>query len=484
MTVGTQSRLVAGLDIGTQGVRALVVAADGSVLARATQAIETSYPTGGAEQDPESWWRAACACLRTATAALGSARDNLAAISITSTSGTICLLDANGAPLGPALLYSDRRATAEATGLNNTAATLCARLGYRFDPSFGLPKLLWLSHNAPERLAAARHIAHSADVISGRLTGVYGISDWSHALKSGYDLLDPRWPEEVLDSLGELSIKLPTIVAPGTIIGDVTPAAADESGLPRGIKVVAGMTDGCTAQIAGGASEPGAWLSVLGTTLVFKGVSPQLLGDPLGRVYAHRHPEGYWLPGAASNSGGGALARRFPGADLATLDAQAAALSPTEVICYPLEGRGERFPFVAPTAEGFLIGAAEGSAEHYCAILEGIAYIERLAYETLADLGYPITGPIRTAGGGAKSPVWLQIRADVLGRPLIVPQEVEAAFGAAVIAAGAGIYPGLSAAGRAMCRSRVEIQPGAKYRQYEAGYTRFREALMKRGFLR
>jgi xylulokinase len=380
-------------------------------------------------------------------------------------------------------MYSDRRAAQEAAELNLAAADLCARLGYRFDASFGLPKLRWLRRHAPDQLAAAARVAHAADLIVGRLTGEYAVSDWSHALKSGYDLQSLRWPEEVMAALDLPLAKLPRVVAPASVIAGVSRAAAAETGLPPTAIVVAGMSDGCAAQIAGGAAEPGQWLSVLGTTLVLKGVSATLPRDPQGRVYAHRHPDGHWLPGAASNTGGAALAVRFPGADLAALDARAAALTPGGAICYPLQGVGERFPFVAPAAEGFLLGAGDDREAEYTATLEGVAYLERLAYAELERLGYVVAGPIRAAGGGARSPVWLQIRADVLGRALAVPREVEAAFGAAVIAAAARAHPGLGAATRAMSHARAEVQPRADAARYEAPYARFVAELRARGYL-
>ncbi len=475
--------LFVGIDIGTQGVRVLVADASGGVRARAAAPLSTQVGPGGrAEQRPDEWGAAAIACLRTVTTNLGSKAAAIAALAVTATSGTICLLDSAGCPVGPAIMYSDRRATSEATDLNLAAADFCVRLGYRFDASFGLPKLLWLRRNAPEYLAAAAHVAHAADVIVGRLSGDYAVSDWSHALKSGYDLLALRWPENLLADFDLPLAKLPRIVAPASPIAAVSRAAAKETGLPPTTIVVAGMSDGCAAQIAGGATAPGQWLSVLGTTLVLKGVSAVLPHDPQGRVYAHRHPDGHWLPGAASSTGGAALATRFPAANLAALDARAAALTPSGAICYPLQSVGERFPFVAPAAEGFLLGAGDNRNVEYTAILEGVAYLERLAYAELEAIGYVVDGPIRTAGGGARSPVWLQIRADVLGRSLIVPREVEAAFGAAVLAAAAQAHPDLDAATRAMSHVRAEVSPRTDAARYAEPYHHFIAELRARGY--
>src|SRR5581483_4428230 len=131
-----------------------------------------------------------------------------------------------------------------------------------------------------------------ADYLAGRLTGGPVATDFSHALKTGYDLLGQDWPAAVLDQLGLPVAMLPEVVRPGTRLGSVAAAAAEHTGLVAGTPVLAGMTDGCAAQIAAGALTPGSWNSVLGTTLVLKGVTVERLADPGGAVYSHRHPDG------------------------------------------------------------------------------------------------------------------------------------------------------------------------------------------------
>ncbi len=476
--------LVIGIDVGTQGVRVLLVDASGAVVARASSAIPLEAGTAGDvfEQQPEQWWQATVDSLRQIVAAVGEDSTRVRALAVTATSGTIALLDAQGRPVRPAIMYSDWRARDEATWLNEVGADLTARLGYRFDASFGLPKLLWLQRHEPESIARTRHCIHAGDMLTGRLTGEYGVSDWSQALKSGYDLREERWPPFMHQELP--ADCLPRIVPPGTIIGATTPDAASQTGIPAGVPVVAGMTDSCAAQIAGGAVEPGQWLSVLGTTLALKGVTTDLLHDPHGRIYSHRHPQGMWLPGSASNTGGEVLARRFANADLAALDQQAQQITPSGIVCYPLERVGERFPFACDHARGFLVGTDNTPERHYTACLEGVGYVERMAYERVRSLGAAITGAVRVAGGGARSRVWLQIRASILNRVLAVPAETEAAFGAAVLAAGATLYPGVIAATRAMVQIREEIAPqAALIGRYAEGYEQFVAECRARGYV-
>lgn len=199
-------------------------------------------------------------------------------------------------------------------------------LGHRIQPTWALAKLLWLTGThagAPAGLKGAR-VCHQADFITTRLVGRPVPTDSSHALKTGYDLNRRAWPAEVHDRLGLSGLDFPDVVPPGSVLGTVCSEAAASTGLAEGTPVVAGMTDGCAAQLGSGAWDVGQWNTVLGTTLVLKGVTASPLHDPAGVLYNHRSPDGNWLPGGASSVGAGALSLAFPGADLPRLDALAA----------------------------------------------------------------------------------------------------------------------------------------------------------------
>ncbi|ACZ43383.1 carbohydrate kinase FGGY [Thermobaculum terrenum ATCC BAA-798] len=469
-----------GLDVGTGGVRACLVDAEGRLLASAERPLEARREGVLFEQDPGQWWREAMACLR--ALARRAHRVNVRAISVAATSGTVLLVDAEGEPLLPAIMYSDGRAQAEAAELNEALAGQCARLGYRFHPSWGLPKLLWLRRHRPDLWRCGR-IAHAADYLLERLSGVMGVTDWTQALKSGYDVAELRWPAEVARLLELPLERLPQVVAPGTPLGTLRQSVSEALGLPRDVIVVAGMTDGCASQLAAGSVSPGEWLTVLGTTMVIKGVSRQLLRDPAGRIYHHRHPLGWWLPGAASNTGGEAL-ELWARARLPELDAAAASRIPTGLICYPLRRQGERFPFVCSHARGFCEGIVLDEEVLYATTLEGVSFLERLAYELLASLGATMEGGILTAGGGAHSRTWCAIRASVLGRPVLVARHTGAAYGAAVLAAGATVHRGLEEATRTMARPAASFDPDPRLEAgYGEQYQRFLEALRQRGYI-
>lgn len=474
-----------GVDVGTQSLRVAVVDAGGALVGHGSRAL-TSHRAPGRihEQDPATWWRALGEASRAALAGVGSHR--VRGIALCSTSGTVLFTDQRGAALGPALMYDDARAAAEERRAAEAGAALWVSLGYPMQRSWALPKALWLLGRADPatRRAAERggvRLAHSADYLAGRLVGAPVATDFSHALKTGYDLAAHRWPTEVLDQLGVPLAMLPDVVRPGTPVGALSPEAAEHSGLVVGTPVLAGMTDGCAAQIAAGALAPGEWNSVLGTTLVLKGVTATRLSDPGAAVYSHRHPDGGWLPGGASNVGAGSIPVEFRG-DPAGFDRAAAEFEPSGAVAYPLASRGERFPFVRPDAEGFLLGDPRSAADRYAAVLQGVAYVERLCYAYLDTLGARVDGRTMVTGGGSRSAYWNQLRADVLGRPLHRPAQPEPAFGMAVLAAGG--TGSLSAAARRMVRlvSVVEPRPGGAARFAEP-FGLFVDELVRRGYI-
>ncbi|MFI9592311.1 FGGY-family carbohydrate kinase [Nonomuraea sp. NPDC052265] len=460
-----------GIDLGTQSVRAMAVDADGRVLGAAVRPLTSHRDGPRHEQDPEQWWRELAAATREALRDVPPGR--IEGVAVDATSGTILLTDRDGAPLTPALMYDDRRATAEVDRVNEAGGHVWERLGYRrMQPNWALPKLLWLLRDAPPGVRAA----HQNDFVNRRLVGHEVSTDLSNALKTGADLIGERWPDDVLDALGVPPGTLPGVVRSGTRLGAVCAGAAEETGIPAGTPVIAGTTDGCAAQLGAGTRRIGSWNSVLGTTLVLKGVTKDLLHDPLGVVYSHRAPDGSWLPGGASSTGAGVLTRDLPGRDLNALSTQAETRRGdlgSAPITYPLIGRGERFPFAAPGAEGFTIGREPADdVERYVAVLLGAAFVERLCFDYLDLLGAPVDGEIVLTGGATRSAFWNQLRADVLGRPVTLRENAEPALGMAVLAAGG---PGH------MIRTRAVIEPSAA--GLHEPYLRFVGELERRGWL-
>lgn len=470
--------LTAGIDLGTQSVRVLLADGEGKVVAAASSPLESArYGGVRHEQDAEGWWRAVGEAARHATADAGG---EVEAISICSTSGTIVLTDTKGAPCTPALMYDDGRAVEEADLIQRAGRELWDRLGYRVQRSFALPKLLWLLRAGYG--GGDRRLLHSADFVASRLAGGSVASDWSHALKTGYDLVEQRWPGEVLQEIGVRQEMLPEVVRPGAVIGEVCARAARHTGFARGTVIRAGMTDGCAAQIAAGTFEEGRWNSVLGTTLALKGVSRELLKDPGGAVYCHKHPDGGWLPGGASNTGAGILSEQFHGRDLAELDRQAENRGTSTAVIYPLTSKGERFPFAAPEALGFELGVPQDEVDRYRAILEGVAFVERLGFSYLKSLGAEILRPVTFTGGATRSLFWSQLRSDVLGIQARVPENAEPAFGMATLAR-AGDEPVAPLAARLSRTAQVFEPDERRSAALSEGYDKLVEAMVERDYI-
>lgn len=477
--------LFMGIDIGTQGARCVVARENGEVAAAKSVAFATlnvAREDGLCEQSPGHWRAAMEDAIRGCVAQLrgeGIHPEEIRSISIDATSGTIVPLDRNFEPLTNGIMYNDPRAKAEAAEVHAALSSHEAKLGLHFGASFSLPRVLWFYRRRPDICEKAAVFAHQADYAAGLLCGEYRVSDYSNALKTGYDLIDGRWPKE-LKLLGIDEGRLPAIVRPGAPLGRVTARAAQSLGLSERTMVVGGSTDGYASALAAGAVRAGCWASIIGTTFVLKGVTEKLVVDPEGSGYSHMLPSGEWLFGGAGNIGGRCLNHFLQGRSYEEMEVQTAHLIPTGVRCYPLVGRGERFPFVDPDFEAFYVGdLMEGRM--YPALMEGVGYAERLAFDRMQSLGCAVGDTIYAVGGVCRSPLWLRIRASILNRRLMTPKVADAAMGSALVAASAH-FGSLADAASAMIRYDRIVEPDATlvgrydelYRQFLIDLKRFR----------
>lgn len=483
-----------GIDLGTQSVRTVALAGDGTQLAVAGEPLHSERDGERHEQDPAQWCAAVRASLGTVASRLApEQRAALGGIAVDGTSGTFTVLDPRGEPLSPGIMYDDNRAAGYVARVREAGAGLWDRLGYTAAPSWAVTELAALAETSPGLLGGGNRLAHQSDVITRMLTGHEVATDSSHAMKTGYDIVELRWPAALFEALGVPPAVLPEVVTPGTKLGSLCAVEAAATGLPQGIPVFAGMTDGCAAQLGSGALAPGDWNSVLGTTLVLKGTVTELRGDPTGTVYAHRGPEaGTWLPGGASGAGAGVLGSLFGDRALDELTEQALRTDPLP--CYPLGGTGERFPFVAPDARGFIrtpdgreLPLQQSTVEELGAVtvcssvLHSVAFTERLCFDTLTEAGFPVQGRIRIGGGAVRNERWNQLRADVLGRTLEATVNAEAGAGMAVLAAWASDDRPLPEVAAAMTTVRCTYEPGTG--GHDEQYARFRALLRARGWL-
>jgi len=482
-----RNSLFGGIDLGTQGARCVFVDEKGAIAAEEKATFdEASFSSSERfEQKTAGWFGALRRCVRKAADSLEQEDSGrVAAMGVTSTSGTLCVLDSDYQPLCRAIMYSDSRSREEAEVVQRAGNELTDSLGYRFKPSFALPKVLWLKNHRPSLFEQAHLFISPTDLVIGWLTGSWGTTDQTNALKYGYHLIENRWPDFIEEELGIPLEKLPRVVTTGDMVGEMRPERARELGLRAGTPVAAGLTDGCASQVSSGAVNPGDFNTTIGTTLVIKGVTEKLLIDPLGRIYCHRHPSGWWLPGGASNTGAECLAREFGDEETRERSPGAASVSPTRIVAYPLVGKGERFPFMSADAEGFLVGNPASTDELFAAYLEGVACLERLAFETIEQMGAELGDHVYSAGGGAESESWLQIRADILQKRVLKPQVTGSAMGAAIVAAALEQYEDIPKAAAHMVKIELEKSPRPNLAEtYEEKYQRFLEECRNRGYL-
>lgn len=473
-----------GIDIGTQGARVAAFDAAGTALSEHNEVFELSAQSRQ-EQDPYVWWEACYRCLVKVCQELSAMIDLslIKAIGVTSTSGTIIPLGTGNMPLHPAIMYSDGRCADEAIACRE-AALAAGTEGYTsFNASSGLPKMIWFLRNHPEKIARLKHFIHAADFITGMLSGNFSVTDYTNALKSGYNLHVFCWPGYITASSGIRKEWLQTVVPPGTPVGAIKPEWAHELGLPNSVIVTAGITDGCASQVASGAVNPGDWNTTIGTTMVVKGVTRDEIHDPSGAIYCHRHPEGFWMPGGASNTGADWVSSYFAGADLVAMAREAAALVPGRYLAWPLMQKGERFPFVAPDAVGF---APKGLSDEslFAAYMEGVAYIERYAFERITQLSGEAVTRVFSAGGATSSDIWLQIRSSVLNVPLIKTKNVSGAAGAAVVAAAGTRFSNIREAASYMVHAQKTILPEKKWVDaYNIRYRSFIQLLKEKKYI-
>jgi sugar (pentulose or hexulose) kinase len=480
-------KLFLGIDLGTSGVRSLAVTESGALAASASvsfDAADIACLEDRHEQSPEMWWAAICQATQATIGKLATEdRQQLTAVAVDGTSGTLVAVEKDGNPLRPALMYNDPRASWEAVALNSAAGDFCRKLGYQFNASFALTKIAWLRSQEPAVFDNAARFIHQADFIVERLTGEPAKTDYSNALKTGYDLIDECWPAWIDDYL-DVVPRLPSVVAPGVAIGEVSRQAAELTGLPEGLPVVAGASDGTAAFLASGARWPGDYNTTLGTTLVFKGISSQICRHPDGLIYCHKLPGGWWLPGAAGNTGAEWIASMFSEADVHELDRSAADRMPTECLAYPLVRTGERFPFLAPNAQGFFSSDSLSRTDRYAACLQGVGLLERLAYSILDTTIVASGGEVFSTGGGSRSDIWMQCRANATGRVIHRPVCGESAFGSAVLAAAGSRYNSIREAIERMVRIERSFEPDQRQvSRYDQLFDRFCDALRMRGYL-
>ncbi|CDX26606.1 conserved hypothetical protein [Mesorhizobium sp. ORS 3324] len=406
--------LAIGIDTGTSGSRAIAMRPDFSIAARAAVPLDRFGANG---RDPAIWWAAVEATLKALLS--GIDRAAVRAIAVDGTSGTVLPVDGAGRPLAEPLMYNDKVPDdAILAAIADTAPEASAAHG----ATSGLAKALWF-----QRLPGIHAMLHQADWIAGQFSGRFDISDENNSLKTGYDAEARRWPDWIAETGMRMEL-LPSVARPGSVTGTLTAAAAGLFDLPRDVAIVAGTSDGCASFLATGATAAGDGVTALGSSLTIKILSDRPIFAPHYGIYSHRLRDA-WLAGGASNTGGKVLARHFSLERIVELSATIDPTTDTGLDYYPLDVPGERFPIADPLLQPRLLPRPHSDADYLKAMLEGIAAIEALGYQRLAELGAPKLTSVRSVGGGAANAAWTAIRQRRLGVEFLPALSHEAAAG-------------------------------------------------------
>jgi len=469
---------VLGIDIGTGGTRALIMDENGRILASATEEHEPfgSPKIGWAEQRPEDWWRAAGLAIRKALALGKLHAQQIACVGFSGQMHGAVMLDGSGEVVRPALIWCDVRTEKQCQELSEkVGAEALIRLTCNPAlPNFTLTKFLWVRENEPENWKRVRSVMLPKDYVRFRLTGERA-TDMADA--SGTLLLDVahrRWSHEVLQAAGMDESLLPRLFESSEICGKVSPSGAAATGLQPGTPVVAGAGDQAAGAVGMGIVAPGAVSATIGTSGVVFAATDRPALDPKGRLhtFCHAVPGRWHLMGVTQAAGlslrwfrdrFGAAGNEDGRDAYERLTAEAAALPPgSDGLLWAPYLMGERTPHLDPNARAALIGLTASHTRGHVvrAILEGVAFSLRDSFTLFAEMGVPVRN-IRLGGGGARSPLWRQIQADVYGREVeVLEAEEGAAYGAAILAGvGAGVWSSVDTACSEVVKVAQRVAP-------------------------
>ncbi|MEW6578533.1 MAG: xylulokinase [Chloroflexota bacterium] len=480
-------RTLLGLDVSTTGSKALLIDERGEVIASHTVSHPLSQPFPlWSEQDPADWWNGMVASIRAVLAQTGAA-DTIRAIGLTGQMHGLVCLDERDEVLRPAILWNDQRTQAQCDEITATigASRLIQLTGNRALTGFTAPKILWVRKHEPEVYARIRHILLPKDYIRFQLTGDHHTDLAGAAGTLLLDVANRRWSGAVLDALDIPAAWLPKVHEGPQVTGVVSGEAAALTGLKAGTPVVGGGGDQAAQATGVGAVQPGIVALTVGTSGVVFAPLASYAYEPDGRLHAFCHAvPGQWHFMGVMLSAAGSLQwyrdTLAPGKDFGALTDEAGGAPPgCEGLLFLPYLTGERTPHPDPLARGAFVGlTARHTRAHLTrAVLEGVAFGLRDSFELIKASPAGLINEVRVSGGGAKSPLWRQIMADVLGVPLVVAEAIEgAAYGAALLAGvGGGVWPDVQTAAIAAVKTGARVEPGADAGAYEATYQLYRD---------
>ena len=478
--------LFLGIDIGTSGVKAVLVRESGEVAASATSPLTISTPQPGwAEQHPDDWWAASAAASRAVLAKLPGAK--VAAVGLSGQMHSSVFLDRANAVVRPALLWCDGRTTAECREITERAGGESRLREWVCNPAiegFTLPKVLWLRRHEPGAFARVTKVILAKDYIRFRLTGVLASEPSDNAGTLMFDPARRVWSEPMLRAVELPASLLADVGESAEILGRVTDDAYQATGIPAGTPVVGGGSDNACGAAGVGVIDPGDAVASWGTSGTVLAPTSEPRVDPglRAHTFCHVTPDRWYIIGVVLSAGSAwawfrdNLARDVAGPDRNGVLNREAASVPAggEGVRFAPYLQGERTPWRDASLRGAFTGIslAHTRAHLSRAVLEGICYALKDSLSILAELKLSPRQLLLT-GGGARSDFVRRLQAEIFGLPVcLVNREEGSAYGAALLAAvGARAFPDLQAAARAtLTRTAPERPDPAAVRRYAELY--------------
>jgi xylulokinase len=471
------NRYTIGIDVGTGGTRALMVDEKGALIGSATHehAQFASPQNGWAEQDPHDWWNACQKAIGKLLKETGVSKNEIAAVGLAGQMHGAVLLDEKEEVLRPALIWCDQRSADECRVLNETIGEqrIVELTSNPALPNFTLTKLMWVRTHEPEIWKKFRSFLLPKDYVRLQLTGVRAIdvSDASGTLL--LDVVHRRWSKEMVKATGLDERCLPEVFESPEVVGKITARAAQATGLAEGTPVVAGAGDQAGGAIGMGIVKAGCVSATIGTSGVVFAATDKPFLDPKGRLhtFCHAIPNRWHVMGVTQAAGQSfrwfrdtfGTIGKAAGDPYDSLSQEAAAIpAGADGVLWAPYLMGERTPHLDSDVRGALIGlaASHGRGHIIRAILEGVAFSLKDSLTIFAEIGVPVDD-IRLGGGGARSPLWRQIQADVYAKPVsLLAAEEGCAYGAAVLAGvGAGLWPSVDEACAEIVRIASVVSP-------------------------
>lgn len=486
--------LFLGIDVGTQSVRVGLFDTQGKNHGLAVEPITTTYPQPGwAEQNASEIWSITGTAMRSLLGSANVSVDDIAGIGLDFTACTVIACNDAGQPLHPILLWMDQRSFREAEEISASNHPILRFVSGAVSPEWMLPKALWLKRNRPEVFAQATKIIEITDWFMFQLTGTWNLSLNNIAVKWNYASPDGGWPSDFLATvqLPEIREKWPADIVPlGEGNGKLSATAANHLGLRPGIPVAQGGIDAYLGMLGMGATNPGDMAMIIGSSTCHLAMSEkELLGSGMLGCYPDAVlPNTYTLEGGQTSTGSilNWYREHFAGNEAqeaaksgenvyAVLDRKAGQIPPG---CDGLQcldyWQGNRCPHKDPRARGVFWGLSlsHGPGHVFRSIYEATAMGTRAIVEDVAGHGLAIER-FFAGGGGARSTLWMQIHADILNKPIHLPQESEACLlGSAMVAAvHTGHHSNFSEAAKEMVRMASVVEPNpANVKEYQELY--------------